>query len=71
MLHKSDTALRQRLGVFFRPENVLGLLQNWSSILDDEFEFRIKVTELGTETSYLKWHERCQFLRSFMYEEAR
>lgn len=58
MLHKRDTALRQRLGAFFRPDNVLGMLQNWSSILDGEFEFRIKVTELDTETPCVNWHER-------------
>lgn len=71
MLHKSDSALRQCLGAFFRPDNVLDFLQNWSLILDGELEFRIKVTKLNTETSCLKWHQICQFLRSFMYEEDR
>lgn len=57
MLHERNTALCQRLWVFFRPDNVFGLLQNWSSILNSEFEFWIKVTELDTETSCLRWHE--------------
>lgn len=58
MLYELNTALRQRLWIFIRPDNLLGLLQNWPSILDSEFEFWIKATELDTETSCLKWHQQ-------------
>lgn len=52
--HERHAALGQGGWVFFRPDNVFGLLQYGCPVLDDELQFRIQAAELDVEASFLK-----------------
>ena len=51
MLHESDTAVCERLGILFWPNGVLALFEDWASVLDYEFQFRVESAELDVETA--------------------
>lgn len=53
MLHESDTAVCERLGILFWPDGVLALFEDWASVLDYEFQFRVESAELDVETAYI------------------
>lgn len=52
MRHKRHAAFGQGGGVFFRPDNVFGLLQYGCPILDDELQFGVQPAELDGEASF-------------------
>ena len=52
MLHEGDTAIYERLGIFFWPHGVLALFEHWASVLNHEFQFRIQFTELDIEPAW-------------------
>lgn len=51
VLHEFDATGCQRNGAFFGPYRVFSLLNDWTTILKDEFELRIQLAELDIEPS--------------------
>ena len=52
MLHKFHAPVCQRLRVFFRPDGVLALFEDWASVLNNEFEFGVEAAELEGEAAF-------------------